>query len=454
MSSCADREAKDDAVSSHPSWEACKELCKVENGSLRALYTMVVLEATGFAMCIPVLAFFAIKELGLSPSQLGIVASANAASQLVGASICGRLSDSFGRRWLLLGSFIWSALNIGALSLTSNFTDFLIMRIFAGLSGGTTPLCQAFIMDSVGESRRPAFLGLFGSLLAMAFMIGNCLGVCLIVLGLERRSIFLVAAVFALLATLYGVIRTEESLAPQNRRPLWPIKTSSDAENPISSPRASTSDWETVNTGLVCVWVARFLQSFAFATLFTNYAFFIHRVFGWSDFHFGVIMMFAGVISATLQFVVYPLFGLHGKKGSAAACVVSSISGACACLVFPLPVVVFHLLAIILFVVSMALFDPAVPVLVSIFVGRSHLGFGNGIAIACRCAASILGPVTGGILFEKGLDIICWVVCGVYLLALLTSVGISLSPACTDDDQMESEPLLADKMKTSPSAGK
>lgn len=404
MSSCADREAKDNAESSNPSWEACKDLCKVENGSLRALFTMVVLEVTGFAMCIPVLAFFAIKELGLSPSQLGIVVSANAASQLVGASICGRLSDSFGRRWLLLGSFAWSALNIGALSVAFSFTDFLIMRILAGLSGGTTPLCQAFIMDSVTEDRRPAFLGLFGSLLGVAFMMGNCLGVCLIVLGLERRSIFLVAALFALLATLYGVIRTEESLPPQNRRPLWPIKAASDAENPNHSPRAATSDWETVNTGLVCVWVTRFLQAFAFATVFANYAFFIHRVFGWSDFHFGVIMVFAGIISAVLQFAVYPLFGLHGKKGSAAACVVSSISGACACLVFPMPVVLVHLFAIVLFVVAMALFDPAVPVLVSIFVGRSHLGFGNGIAIACRCAASIVGPVTGGILFEKGLE--------------------------------------------------
>lgn len=438
------KETGDVASSSNPSLEAWSELRNEENRPLQALFTMVCLEVAGFAMCIPVLSFFAIKELGLSPSQLGLVISCNAASQLVGSWACGRLSDSFGRRWLLLGSFAWSCLNIGCTAFVYSFMHLLILRTLGGLSGGTNPLCQAFIMDSVKQEKRPAFIGLFGCLVGIAFLCGNVLGICLLMLDVDRRHVFLIAGFFASLATLYGVMNITESLDPEKQRPLWTPRASTEDDVGVATTEKPTrvSDYEAIGPGLVFMWCTRFLCALAGAVLFSSYAFFIDRVFGWSDIHFGAMMAIFGTLYAGLQFAVYPLFGRHGKIGSAASAIVASVCGVCGGLIFPTPVVLVHLAAMALLTIQGALFEPAVPVLVGIFAGERHLGFANGVATACRCAASIVGPFLGGILFEQGVHYMCWTAAAVYFLGMLGSVGVALSSAPSEE---EAKPLLGAK---------
>jgi len=429
----------------NPAMEAWAELRKPENTPLRALFTMVCLEIGGFAMCIPILSFFAIKELGLTPSQLGFVMSANAATQLVGSWACGRLSDSFGRKWLLLGSFAWSAMSIGGTAFVFSFTQLLILRTLGGLSGGTTPLCQAFIMDWVKEKARPAFIGLFGFLVGIAFLCGNVLGMCLLLLGLERRTIFLIASFFALLATIYGVCTVEESLDPNKRRPLF--TNAEAAKETPDTPRISTSDSEAIGAGLVCIWCTRFLHALASGVLFSTYAFLIDRVFGWSDLHFGALMATFGILYAFLQFAVYPFLGKYGKDGSAASTLLANVCGICGGLIFCVPVVLVHLLAVFLLTITGALFEPAVPVLVSIFAGEAHLGFGNGVATACRCAASIIGPFLGGVLFELGAQYMCATGSVIYVLGAIGCIGIWLSRVPSEGDLTETKPLLRSASK-------
>jgi len=417
-----------EGVSTNPSLEAWAELKNPRNDPLRALFVMVFLEVSGFALCIPCLAFFAIKELGLRPSELGFIMSANAFSQMVGSWGCGRLSDSVGRKWLLLGSYAWSCMNIGGTAFVYSFTQLLILRMVGGLSGGTTPLCQAYIMDWVPEQRRPGLIGLFGCINGCAFLCGNLLGTVLLVLELERRVIFLIAALLASLATLYGLLTIEESLEPKNRRSLC----GANAEGNIT-PRGTTSDLEAVNIGLVCVWCTRFFLSLGNAIILTMYAFFIDHVFGWTDMHFGAMMVFAGTLFAFLQFAVYPLFGRYGKAGSAASSLVANICGVCGGLVFPFPFFLLHMLAIALLAAAAAFSEPAIPVLVGFFAGEAHLGFGNGVATAFRCAASILGPYLGGVLFEQGVQTMCWAGVAIFCIGVISSVGIALSPTCSEE---------------------
>jgi MFS family permease len=451
MAAAADGQRRDESETAgedgNPSLEAWKDLRKDENAPLRVLYTMVALEVGGFAMCIPVLAFFAIKELGVSPSQLGLVMSANAASQLVGSWTCGRLSDSFGRKWLLLGSFGWSCLNIGLTAFVYSFMQLLVLRTLGGLSGGTNPLCQAYILDWVPEKKRPAFIGLFGFLCGIAFLAGNMLGMCLLLLGVERRSIFLIAAFFASLATLYGVFHIEESLEPKKQRSLWsPREAATDVDElgkvtklHSEAKTKATSDYEVICVGLVCTWCVRFLHALAGAIMFSTYAFLIDRYFGWSDLHFGALMAIFGLLYALLQFAVYPLFGRFGKSGSAASSGLANICGILGGISLPMPVVWIHFMALFFLTFTGALFEPSVPVLVGLFAGELHLGFGNGVATACRCAASIIGPFLGGILFEKGIHLMCWTGCSFYALGVVGCIGIALSPLASHE---ETRPLL------------
>lgn len=419
-----------------PSVEAWQGLNKDENQPLRALYVMVFLEVGGFAMCLPIISFFAIKELGLTPSQLGFVVSCNAATQLIGAWACGRLSDSVGRRWLLLGSYGWSCLGVGASAFVYNFTQLLVLRTLQGLSGGTLTLSQAYILDWLPQAERPAYIALFGTIVGAAFLCGNVAGLGLLAVGLQRRTIFLVAAFFCLLATLYGCATIKESLDPTKRRPLCGHAEESDE----STGKAGESDWEVVGIGLACVWTTRFLQALAWAVMLGTYAFLIDDLFGWSDMHLGAMMAAAGFVYAILQFGVFPLFGQHGQRGLAAALLVASISGVCAALLLPVPLVLPHLLGILLLTCTGALIAPAIPVLVALFAGNRHIGFANGIAQGCEKGAGIVGPIIGGLLYEISVPImfsfgiVCFIFCAV------CSGGAFVSKAPVEDDE-ECKPI-------------
>jgi len=418
-------------MTDNPSLDAWIELQKGHNGSLRALFLMVSMEIAGFAMCIPVLSFFAIKELGCSPRELGFIMSANAASQLLGSWTCGRLSDSFGRKWLLLGSFALSCVNISGTYFVDSILQLLILRTLGGLSGGTTPLCQAYILDWVGKDRRPSMIGLFGFLCGIAFLFGNLIGVSLLLIDVDRRPIFLVGGGFASCATLYGCFTLEESLDALSRRPLCYRDVA------LESDPAGKSDFEAIGVGLVCIWGTRFLQSLAGAVMFSTYAFLIDRLFGWSDVHLGMLMAAAAILYAFIQVAVYPLFGQHGKLGSASSAIVANICGVCGGFVLPIPVVSVHLFAIFLLIVTGGLFEPAVPVLVGIFVGESHVGFGNGVATSFRCAAQIIGPYFGGILFEQGVRFMCIAGSAIYCIGVLGSVGIAFSPHHSSEEDVQ-----------------
>lgn len=435
--------------------EAVRLLLTSEYTPLRSLYIMVFLEVGGFAMCIPVISFFAIKELGCSPTQLGIILSANSLTQLIGAWICGRLSDSWGRKWLLLGSFLWSGLGIGTTAFVYSFLDLLVLRTLQGLSGGTTPLAQSYILDWCSEERRPAFIGLFGFTVGMAFLCGNVCGILMLAAETSRRTIFLVASFFCMLATLYGLFNIKESLSKDKRRPLFQTSSLEEEGDGKVSDKAmvTPSDWEIIGVGLCSVWLCRFLHALGNAIFFSTYAFLIDDFFGWRDIHLGVIFAIFGFFYALLQFLVYPFFGKHGKLGSSAAFAVASACGVAAGFLFPTPKIPVHCFALFLITITGALFEPAVPVLVGYFAGTRALGFGNGIATACRCAAAVLGPLLGGMLFEMGIDIMFYAGAVIYGMCFLFSGAVAASPVrAKEDDEgsggRETDPLLANGKQT------
>ena len=63
----------------------------------------VFVDVLGFSMILPLLPFYA-TTFDASPSPVGLLLAANAITQLIGASLIGRLSDRYGRRPLLLVS--------------------------------------------------------------------------------------------------------------------------------------------------------------------------------------------------------------------------------------------------------------------------------------------------------------------------------------------------------------
>jgi len=353
---------------------------------VRALYVLITLELMPIAALIPVLPFFMIEEIGLGPTEVGLVLALYSASQMFGSWIMGRLSDSVGRAPLLTVCFATTMLGYVSLYYAQTLTHIVLMRMFQGLSGGIPPLCSAYLLDLIPENKQPQFFGLFGGVSGISFVAGPIIGGLLVYSGVDRRNIFVLCGTFGLLVTAYGAFSLEESLPVEKRRPFR-----------LTDPEAM--DWVVVNLGLVLVWLSRFLLSFGQGCLYGTYAFLIVDLFGWSDIHFGLVLVTAGLVGAIMQVFVFPLVC---KKLEPAMCVaIGSFVGAMSYALYPRPSVPLHIIAILSFTVFGALVEPAFPIFVGLFVDERHLGFGNGVNEAAGGLGQVLGPLLFAWLYEQ-----------------------------------------------------
>lgn len=109
---------------------------------------------------------FVQPELGLSNTQIGMLASALSVTWAVSAFGIGRLSDFLGRRKILLvlATFAFSACSFLS-GLASSFAFLLGTRLLMGVAeGGIMPLSHAIILSEVAPKRRGLAQGVAQSL--------------------------------------------------------------------------------------------------------------------------------------------------------------------------------------------------------------------------------------------------------------------------------------------------
>ena len=89
---------------------------------------------TAAGLVIGITPFFVVGPLGSDEAGLGLAAGAFGASTLVLRPFSGRLADRQGRRPLLIGGALLSALVIGAHALTTSFAVLILLRLLLGVA--------------------------------------------------------------------------------------------------------------------------------------------------------------------------------------------------------------------------------------------------------------------------------------------------------------------------------
>ncbi len=183
--------------------------------SLILILIFVFIDVLGFSLILPLLPYYA-ADFNASSLMVGLLLSANALTQMIGAPALGRLSDRFGRKPLLIASISGTVVSFLVLGFAKSLAVLFLSRILDGLLGGNISLAQAYITDSTTRENRATGLGLIGAAFGVGFIFGPALGGFLSARGNYALPAF-AAAGLAVLNLIGVLIWLPESLSPERR---------------------------------------------------------------------------------------------------------------------------------------------------------------------------------------------------------------------------------------------
>ncbi|SEM95931.1 MFS transporter, DHA1 family, tetracycline resistance protein [Pseudorhodobacter antarcticus] len=270
----------------------------------------VALDAIGIGLIFPVMPDLIGSVTGgsLATAALwgGVLATSYAVMQFIFGPVIGSLSDSYGRRPVLLLSLVVMVFAYLAMALAPTIWLLLAARLLAGIAGATQATATAFIADISEPSERGRRFGLIGACFGVGFILGPMIGG--LVAGIDTRAPFYVAGALALLNLILGVIILPETVTNENRRPFTLSRA-----NPLGALHALTK-----TPGLKRPLVTFLIIAIAMNVYPAIWAFYGKARFGWDAAMIGYSLGVYGISFAIGQaFLVGPLIKRYGEHRAA-----------------------------------------------------------------------------------------------------------------------------------------
>lgn len=251
---------------------------------------IVLVDMLGFALVVPLLAFYA-DSFGASELQTGLLVSSYAAMQMVSAPVLGRISDRFGRRPVFLISILGTFAGFLILGFATSLWMLFASRILSGLTAGNISVAQAYIADITDERDRARGMGMFGAAFGIGFILGPALGGILSQFGFAVPAF--AAAGLALINLLAVYFWLPESLTAERRAEL------STHRKMDMSFSALLSALQRPLVGPL-LWV-RFGFAIAFNSFQTVFPLYVLKKFGLDAQQTGYILAYIGIVLVIMQ---------------------------------------------------------------------------------------------------------------------------------------------------------
>jgi MFS transporter, DHA1 family, tetracycline resistance protein len=219
----------------------------------------------------------------------GAVTFAFSFANFFGSPILGALSDSYGRRPVLLLGFSGLVLSFFTTALAKSIGLLIVIRLVAGAMLSNLSVANAYVADITLPEQRAKRFGMMGAMFGVGFILGPVIGGLLGAINL--RLPFYAAGSLALLNLLYGYFVLPESL-PMSLRHAFSWKNA----NPIASMRQLT---QLKDVGPMAVVVA--LCGLAQFVLYTCWVLYTNFKFGWGPRDNGWSLAAIGVVAAVMQ---------------------------------------------------------------------------------------------------------------------------------------------------------
>lgn len=193
-------------------------------------FLLTFVNVLGFSLLIPVLPFV-VEQYGSSETVYGLLLSLYSLCQFLAAPWLGRLSDSYGRKpilmvsqagtllsWLFF-SLAWFIPDISLGLISLPLVVIAISRISDGLTGGNMAVTQAYVSDITTHEEKGWIFGTMGGVSGIGMIVGPGVGGYLASGEIGYLGAGIAGATISAITLLSIKTNLHESLPQEKRRP-------------------------------------------------------------------------------------------------------------------------------------------------------------------------------------------------------------------------------------------
>jgi len=365
-----------------------------ERRPLLRLFPVLVLNIIELGIALPVLPAIALA-LGGSAVDVGLLYTLQALGQFVMAPAWGALSDRFGRKPILIGTFVLAAVAEIATALAPSLLALYLARLFVGLCAGNVATASALIADVTDEEDRSKGMAVVGISFGLGFTIGPAVGAAVSYFAGDHIGIlgvgapFLAAGILSIFTAIIGAFLIwEPELSPEERE-----------ARREQRPSISKILELTFRVELRQMFLLFLLYTVAASIMEGTFFLFMEAEYGYQEEEVGVIFAALGLLMAFTQGSV----GRVSKRiGDRRMTIVGGIAVGTGLLAAAYVEPIAGFLALIgLSTIGRAFIHPGILSITS-KSGRSDAETGTvmGVLQSCSSLGRIAGPAIGGVLFE------------------------------------------------------
>ncbi len=356
------------------------------------LFLIVLVDLIGFGLYIPLLPFYA-EHFNASPFMVGLTMATFSLTQFISAPFWGALSDSKGRRPVLMIGMAGSVISYIWLGFADSLWIIFAARALNGLMAGNISAAFAYMADVTTRENRAKGMGLIGAAFGLGFIAGPAIGGILAgsdPAAADFQTPAFAAAGLSAVAFIMTVFFLKESLSDEARQRL--------AETPKTRRMAQLRDSMT-HPIMGSLLILIFLSTFVFAGLESTFAMWSRRAYGWGPEQNGYLFAFIGVTSALIQ---GGLVGRLAKRfGEKNLVVQGAVSLAIGVLLIPFAVnLPILLIAMLIAGYGFSVITPALNSLISLQASEDEQGGVLGVTRSVSTLARVAGPAWAGLLFS------------------------------------------------------
>ena len=151
---------------------------------MTVLFLVVLVDMLGFTIVIPFLTYFiqdlatgqGINDVGNRDLWVGIVIAVYSLAQFLFTPILGSLSDSLGRRPVIMFGLVSNSIFFIVFGLSNSLEMAIVARFMAGAGNGNIAVARAYIGDISSSEMITRRMGMLGAAFGLGFMIGPFIG--------------------------------------------------------------------------------------------------------------------------------------------------------------------------------------------------------------------------------------------------------------------------------------